>query len=797
MRIIGGAIIAVFTCAAFAEEGPGTFFVPKEGTANVTASVVARPGAVKRTVAFLGGSITEMNGFRPLVMKALRERHPDVDFAEIAAGLSSTCSDAGAFRMEEDVFSKGVPDLLVVDAAVNDDQDGHFTEAHSIRGMEGIVRNALVKNPSCAVVVALMVNRQQFNTLMRGEMPCHYVAHAKVAKHYGVALADVGSALAASAKSGGMGWAEYCDCHPSPAGCKFGAKIVMEAVERVFDPLRPAKPRTLPPPIDEKSYFGGRFLPFEEVRRGDGWEISRPDWESIAGNKRNYFTQGTALWSERSGAELDFSFRGTATGLFLTAGPDAGDIETSVDGGPFVKSRLRADYGALHYPYVDMIADGLDEGLHNVRLRIVPSDRGGTAVRIHRVCVNSAPWTMFDRRLGMFVHWGIYSVGEWHEQEQMRREISRADYEKFMERFTAEKFRADDFVEVAESAGAEYIVITAKHHDGFCMWDTATTDYKVTNTPARRDVIKELAEACRRRGMKLGFYYSNPDWHHPNAHNAKSTHQLPMEPDDVPDMEKYIVYVKAQVTELLSNYGEIVCFFWDIPTNIDLPEMDALVRRLQPGIMVNDRGWGNKATCDYSTPERDYEWDLVNGRHIESCDSVGVQSWGYRADEDYHTHGYLTRNIDRYLSTGANFLLNVGPKADGTIPDEVRAIMVGVGKWYGKVSDSFRNVKTLTDLKLAIAPNAVVTRRDDTLFVHFPTGLDATGLDLRPLTVMPERATLLNTGKALNARVEFMPWNAGRFDRETLHVWGIPADDLANECVVIRLDFAPGALRDL
>ena len=112
-------------------------------------------------------------------------------------------------------------------------------------------------------------------------------------------------------------------------------------------------------------------------------------------------------------------------------------------------------------------------------------------------------WSMFDRRLGMFVHWGIYSVGEWHEQEHLRRRMSRADYEKFADRFAAEKFNADDFVEVAKSAGAEYIVFTSKHHDGFCMWDTATTDYKVTNTPARRDVIGELADACRRKGVKL------------------------------------------------------------------------------------------------------------------------------------------------------------------------------------------------------------------------------------------------------------------------------------------------------
>jgi alpha-L-fucosidase len=401
---------------------------------------------------------------------------------------------------------------------------------------------------------------------------------------------------------------------------------------------------------------------------------------------------------------------------------------------------------------------------------------------------------LFNRRLGMFVHWGIYSVGEWHEQEEMRRGVPRVEYEKYKDRFCAEKFSPDHFVDIAESAGAEYIVITTKHHDGFCMWDTKTTDFKVTNTPAGRDVIGELAAACKRRGMKLGFYYSNPDWHHPNAYNDKSTHQIPPQQGDAPDMEKYIDYVKAQVTELLTNYGEIVCFFWDIPTKIYRPEMDELVRRLQPGIMVNDRGWGNKATCDYSTPERDYEWDLANGRHIESCDSVGVQSWGYRADEDYHTHGYLTRNIDRYLSTGANFLLNVGPKADGTIPDEARAIMADVGKWYGKVRDSFRNVKTVSGLKFKIAPNAVVTRRDDTLFVHFPTGLDATGLDLRPLTVMPEKVTLLNTGKALNARVELMPRNVGDFSHETLHVWGIPADELANECIVLRLDFAPGAL---
>ena len=204
-------------------------------TANVTAAVVERTGAARKTVAFLGGSITEMNGFRPRVMRALREKYPQVDFLEVAAGLSSTCSDAGAFRLEEDVLAKGTPDLFIVEAAVNDDQDGHFTSEHSIRGMEGSVRHVLTRNPSCVVVVALMVNRGQFRALMNGATPLHYAAHAKVAKHYGAALADVGSALAASAKSGGMGWKEYRDCHPSPAGCDLGAKVVMDAVVRVFN----------------------------------------------------------------------------------------------------------------------------------------------------------------------------------------------------------------------------------------------------------------------------------------------------------------------------------------------------------------------------------------------------------------------------------------------------------------------------------------------------------------------------------------------------------------------------------
>ncbi|MGN0851911.1 MAG: GDSL-type esterase/lipase family protein [Kiritimatiellia bacterium] len=379
--------------AAVPGPGPGTWFVPAKGTANVVGRD-ARPARAARryTVAFLGGSITEMHGFRPRVMELLRQRHPDVAFTELAAGLSSTCSDTGAFRLEEDLLAKGRPDVFIVEAAVNDDQDGHFDRTHCIRGMEGAIRHVRDVNPACAVVVGLMVNRGQYDQLMRGQTPVPYAAHAAVARHYGAAVADVGSALVASAQAGGLDWNGYRDCHPSPAGCDFGAKVVLEALATVFDPLNPPAARAQPPPLDAGSYANGRAVPPAALKLGAGWRLSRPDWERIPGCKRDYFCAGPAIWSETPGAELAFAFTGTACGALLTAGPDAGDLEVAVDGGEPKTFRLRADYGPLHYPYTQMLADDLAPARHEVRLRVRPSSgpRPGNAVRIHRLYVNGS-----------------------------------------------------------------------------------------------------------------------------------------------------------------------------------------------------------------------------------------------------------------------------------------------------------------------------------------------------------------------------------------------------------------------
>ena len=395
MRTQIGAVLvlAAFTALA-AAEGPGTFFTPKAGEGNLVAEVKNAASSVRRTVAFLGGSITEMNGFRPRVMKLLREKYPAVEFAEIAAGLSSTCSDTGAFRLEEDVLAKGVPDVFIVESAVNDDQDGHFDYVHCIRGLEGAVRRVLAANPACEVLVGLMANRRQYELALKGEDTIPYKAGKAVAAHYGAGLVDVGGSLAASAKAGGISWKEYRDCHPSPEGCDFVADLVMKELEKLsYNPMAAPAKKPLRAPIDPLSYACGRTIPFASIERDAGWNCSRPDWKAVEGAKRGYFLNDPILWTETPGAVAKFEFSGTALGFFLTAGPDAGALEVSIDGGEFKKFSLFRNIGTLHYPYTLMVADELEDKKHQVVIRSAAEERKGAAcpaVRIHRVVVNGA-----------------------------------------------------------------------------------------------------------------------------------------------------------------------------------------------------------------------------------------------------------------------------------------------------------------------------------------------------------------------------------------------------------------------
>jgi len=389
----------------------------------------------------------------------------------------------------------------------------------------------------------------------------------------------------------------------------------------------------------------------------------------------------------------------------------------------------------------------------------------------------------FRERFGMFVHWGIYAVEGWHEQLQWRRGVPKAEYVLLVEQFNPVNFRPDAWLDLCEEAGMSYLCFTAKHHDGFCMWDTAQTDYNIMNTPYRRDVLAMLAEACHRRGVRLGLYYSCPDWHHPNSLNFGRHHQLPQpNPDDQPDLLRYIDFVQRQVVELCSNYGEISEFFWDIPQEMNFPQLNATIRWLQPSCLINDRGYG---PGDYSTPEREIPPGEGFDKPTEACDSVGRCSWGYRKNEDYYTPLTVQRNIDKMLARGGNFLLNVGPKPDGTIPEEAVGILRKVGAWYKAVRKAF-DAEPFAFAETA--GSACLTRAaDGTLYVHFPDGLASSGFEL-PCDRLPKAVTLLNNGRRLQADLEVMPSHALQEGRLDLHIFGLDAEALLDTVPVMQID---------
>ena len=393
-----------------------------------------------------------------------------------------------------------------------------------------------------------------------------------------------------------------------------------------------------------------------------------------------------------------------------------------------------------------------------------------------------------ERRFGMFVHWGLYAIPAWHEQYQWRARVPREEYVKLAERWNPVRYDPDAWLDLAESVGMEYVCLTTKHHDGFCLWDTEQTAYNTMNTPYGRDVVGMLADACHRRGFPLCLYYSIADWHHPNYPNQGRHHELPPQPRDDPDWERYLEFLKAQVRELCTNYGEIHGFWWDmnVPEHVD-PSINAMIRRLQPKAVINNRGFD---PGDFGTPERDYDRSQEAlqsfDRLTEACQSVGTQSWGYREDEDYYSDRHLIASIDRYLARDANYLLNVGPRADGTIPPEATAILRRIGEWYGRVRESLDGVEPVPGL--LADRDVLLTRRGNVLYVHLHRPMEADAVRLKPIDVAPLRATLLNDGSPVDFEVELLPVDHVEH-RPYLRLKDLPANRLQGTVPVIRLEF--------
>ncbi len=311
-----------------------------------------------------------------------------------------------------------------------------------------------------------------------------------------------------------------------------------------------------------------------------------------------------------------------------------------------------------------------------------------------------------EARFGMFIHWGLYAVpgGEWGtgtdhgEWILTTAQIPVPEYEKFKDQFNPVKFNADEWVKLAKDAGMKYVVITTKHHDGFALFDSKISDYDVMATPFKRDIMKEIAEACRRQGMKMCWYHSIMDWHHPDFFPRRDWETRSA---DGASMDRYVEYLRAQVTELLTNYGDVAVMWfdgeWESTWNSKYGDaLYELCRKLQPNVIVNNRvtvgrdgieDATKQKTGDYGTPEQYIPPEGIPGLDWEVCMTMG-RHWGYNKRDTFKSPRELLRNLIDIASKGGNYLLNVGPKPDGSFPQESVDILKNYSRWMAKNSES-------------------------------------------------------------------------------------------------------------
>jgi len=347
-------------------------------------------------------------------------------------------------------------------------------------------------------------------------------------------------------------------------------------------------------------------------------------------------------------------------------------------------------------------------------------------------------WT--NDRFGMFIHWGLYALPARHEWVKNQERITTEDYQKYFDNFNPDLYNPREWAKMAKAAGMKYAVITTKHHEGFCLFDSKFTDYKATNTAVGKDLLKEWVEAFRAEGLQIGFYYSLIDWHHPDftidrVHPQRTDVKAKLaELNKCRNMDKYREYLLHQVRELLTNYGKVDMLWLDFSypgengkdhKDWDSEKLIKMVRQLQPGILVNDRldlkeyedGW------DFTTPEqyKVSKWPEVNGKKVawETCQTFSG-SWGYYRDENTwkDTKQLLVLLIES-VSKGGNLLLNVGPTARGMFDERAQSRLKSMGEW---MSLSNRSVYGCTQApeEFKAPDNSLMTYNPKTnrLYIH-------------------------------------------------------------------------------
>ena len=310
-------------------------------------------------------------------------------------------------------------------------------------------------------------------------------------------------------------------------------------------------------------------------------------------------------------------------------------------------------------------------------------------------------------KFGMFIHWGLYSLLGQHEWAMEVEGLPIPQYELMAKHFQPKANAAREWARLAKRAGQRYMVMTTKHHEGFCMFDTKLTDYCAPRQGPGRDLVREYVEAARAEGLRVGFYYSLMDWHHPDGARCAT---------DEAARKRFIVYTHGLIRELMTNYGKVDVLWYDVdwpltPEQWESERMNQMVFELQPEIVVNNR---NGLEGDFSTPEQHIEAAQV-GRAWETCMTLN-DSWGYnRGDDAWKTPKTIVSNLATCAVGGGNYLLNIGPKPDGSVPEESAQTLEAVGAWLAT------NGKAIYDTErgsFSWNTNADYTRRGTTLYIH-------------------------------------------------------------------------------
>jgi alpha-L-fucosidase len=346
-----------------------------------------------------------------------------------------------------------------------------------------------------------------------------------------------------------------------------------------------------------------------------------------------------------------------------------------------------------------------------------------------------------EARFGMFIHWGVYSVpaGTYHGQQSQHIgewimhdfRIPCEEYQSYTKEFNPTKFDADAWVKLAKNAGMKYIVITSKHHDGFAMFHSTTSPLNIYDaTPFKRDPLKELAEACKNNGMKLGFYYSQcQDWNHPGGAAAGQKDKSPVLDDDnhwdKAQQGSFDDYLKTiavpQVKEILTNYGDVAVLWWDTPMKVMTKERAELflpVLKLQPNIITNNRLVSNcpEIQGDTETPEQYIPATGMPGRDFEVCMTMN-STWGYKSfDNNWKSTETILKNLIDIASKGGNYLLNVGPTSEGVIPEPSQERLNQIGEWMKVNSDAIYGTSASPFRKYTF--DGRVTMKGNMMFLH-------------------------------------------------------------------------------